>query len=172
MDVGFTTVEPISVVVEKFPGMMFTDDAFATSHESVTLAPALDDVGFAENDVIVGSDGPPPPELDAALNAMSDAVSDPLPELHVGFTEAAVPWITYPTALPIVCPELYAAAADDVNGDVTVYGEAPFVPNPATTTSLSAFGVNGPTASDTLEPLLLLVATASKGSVLVAVPEK
>lgn len=53
--VGFTMSEPMSVLVEKLPGVIATDDAFVMFHESVLAAPGAITVGDAEKEDMEGN---------------------------------------------------------------------------------------------------------------------
>lgn len=56
VDVKFTSVEPMSVVVEKLPGMMATEEAFTTCQLRVELPVVAKIEGDAEKERTVGPD--------------------------------------------------------------------------------------------------------------------
>jgi len=62
--VGFIVVEPLTDVEVKVPGMMAILVAPAAAQLSVLLVPAFMLVGFAVNEVIVGTEPFPEDELD------------------------------------------------------------------------------------------------------------
>ena len=74
VEVGCTVKEPASVVVEKPPGRIATEEALLTVHESVLVAPGNNDEGVAIKEEITGGV--------AALNAtIAVPIASPLTRL-------------------------------------------------------------------------------------------